>query len=177
MWHFFSRSKVHGRVQSPVEFRYHLLHTALWRCPPSLHHFIIRSLVSKLSCSPSLVSKLSCFLSLVSKLSCSPSLVSKFSSYPTAPRRTVITRIRSVSGMLPAICCCCCLDLWEVIQLLKHLSSLVWAHDVESLAMVPSNLHLPHEILVIDELLSTNPIWRSSSTFALISLWIFGFLG
>jgi len=34
------------------------------------------------------------------------------------------------------------------------LSSLVWAHDVESSAMVPSNLHLPHEILVIDELLS-----------------------
>jgi len=37
MWHFFSRSKVHGRVQSPVEFRYPLLHTALLPCPRSLH--------------------------------------------------------------------------------------------------------------------------------------------
>jgi len=35
-----------------------------------------------------------------------------------------------------------------------NLSSLVWAHDLESSAMVPSNLHPPHEILVIDELLS-----------------------
>jgi len=34
-----------------------------------------------------------------------------------------------------------------------NLSSLVWAHDVESSAMLPSNLHFPHEILVIDELL------------------------
>jgi len=35
-----------------------------------------------------------------------------------------------------------------------NLSSLVWAHDVESPAMVPSNLHLPYENLVTDELLS-----------------------
>jgi len=35
-----------------------------------------------------------------------------------------------------------------------NLSSLVWAHDLESSAIVPSNLHLPHEIIVIDELLS-----------------------
>jgi len=35
-----------------------------------------------------------------------------------------------------------------------NISSLVWAHDLESSTMVPSNLHLPHEILVIDELLS-----------------------
>jgi len=35
-----------------------------------------------------------------------------------------------------------------------NLFSLVWAHDVESSAMVHSNLHLPHEILVIEELLS-----------------------
>jgi len=35
-----------------------------------------------------------------------------------------------------------------------NLSSLVWAHDLESSTMVSSNLHLPHEILVIDELLS-----------------------
>jgi len=33
-------------------------------------------------------------------------------------------------------------------------SSVVWALDVESSAMVPSSLHLPHEILVIDELIS-----------------------
>jgi len=41
MWHFFSWSKVHGRVQSPVEFRYPLLHTALLPCPPSLHSLIL----------------------------------------------------------------------------------------------------------------------------------------
>jgi len=35
-----------------------------------------------------------------------------------------------------------------------NLSSLVWANDVESSAMVPSNLHLPYEISFIDELLS-----------------------
>jgi len=35
-----------------------------------------------------------------------------------------------------------------------NLSSLVWVLSLESLAMVPSNLHLPHEILVINELLS-----------------------
>jgi len=35
-----------------------------------------------------------------------------------------------------------------------NLSSLVWTHDVEPSAMVPSNLHLPYEILVIVELLS-----------------------
>lgn len=35
-----------------------------------------------------------------------------------------------------------------------NLSSLVWVQDVDSSAMVPSNLHLPHEILVIDDLFS-----------------------
>jgi len=43
MWHFFSRSKVHGRVQSLVEFLYPLLHTALFLCPPSLHSLILHS--------------------------------------------------------------------------------------------------------------------------------------
>jgi len=41
MWHFLSRSKVHGRVQGPVEFRYPLLHTALLPCPRSLHSLSI----------------------------------------------------------------------------------------------------------------------------------------
>jgi len=125
-----SRSKVHGRVQSPVGYRYPLLHTALLLCPPSLHSLILRSLVSKLSHTPSLVSKLSYCPSLVSKLSYSPTLVSKLNSYPIASRRSVTTRIRRVSGKRPAICCCCCLDLWGVIQLLtfhpyygKHLKA------------------------------------------------------
>jgi len=34
------------------------------------------------------------------------------------------------------------------------MSSLVWVLDKDSLAMVPSNVHLPHEILLIDDLLS-----------------------
>jgi len=91
---------------------------ALFLCPASLHFLLIRSLVSKLSGSPSLVSKLSRSPSLVSKLSRSPSLVSKLSRSPSSPRRAVITRIRRVSGKRPAICCCCCLYLWGVIQLL-----------------------------------------------------------
>jgi len=83
MWHFFSRSKVHGRVQSTVESRYP--HMALLLCPASLHSLLIRSLVSKLSGSPSLVSKLSRSTSLVSKLSRSSSLVTKLSRSPAAP--------------------------------------------------------------------------------------------
>jgi len=71
---------------------------ALLLCPPSLHSLFIRSLISKLSWSPSLVSKLSCS--------------------PSSPRRAVTKRFRRVSGKRPAIWCCCCLDLWEVIQLL-----------------------------------------------------------
>jgi len=35
------KSKVHGSVQSPVEFRYFLLHTALSLCPQSLHFLIL----------------------------------------------------------------------------------------------------------------------------------------
>jgi len=74
LWH----AKVHGRVQSPVEWCYPLLHTTLLLCPPSVHSLILRSLVSKLSYSPTLYSKLS--------------------SFPTAPPRAVTTRIRRVSG-------------------------------------------------------------------------------
>jgi len=80
MWHFFSRSKVQGRVQSTVESRYP--HMELLLCPASLHSLLIRSLVSKLSGSPSLVFKLYRSPSLVCKLSRSPSLVSKLSRLP-----------------------------------------------------------------------------------------------
>jgi len=108
MWHFFSLSKTHARVQSTVESRYP--HMAFLLCPASLHSLLIRSLVSKLSRSPS----------LESKLSRSPSLVSKIRHSPSSPRRAVTTRSRRVSDKRPAICCCCfcCLYLWGVIQLL-----------------------------------------------------------
>jgi len=121
MWHFFSRSKVHGRNQNTVESRY--LHMALLLCSASLHSLLNRSLVSKLFRSPSLIFKLSCSPSLVSKLSWSPSLVSKLCCSPSSPRRAVTTRIRRVYGKRPAICCCCSLDLWGVIQLLTSFSS------------------------------------------------------
>jgi len=135
----FAAYLVSGRP-SGVEFRYPLLHTALLLCPPSLHCLILRSLVSKLSHTPSLVSKLFYSPSLVSKLTYSPTLVSKLSysstlvaklsSSPTASRHAVTTRIRRVCGKRPAICCRCCSDLWGVIQLLtfplyfgKHLKA------------------------------------------------------
>jgi len=102
MWHFFSRSKVHGRNQNTVESRY--LHMALLLCSASLHSLLNRSLVSKLFRSPSLIFKLSCSPSLVSKLSWSPSLVSKLCCSPSSPRRAVTTRIRRVYGKRPAIC-------------------------------------------------------------------------
>uniref|UniRef100_A0A0R3NVL7 Endonuclease/exonuclease/phosphatase domain-containing protein n=1 Tax=Drosophila pseudoobscura pseudoobscura TaxID=46245 RepID=A0A0R3NVL7_DROPS len=35
-----------------------------------------------------------------------------------------------------------------------NLGSLIWSGDPQSLAMIPSNVHLPHEILLIDECFS-----------------------
>jgi len=99
MCHFFSRSKVHGRVQSPLEFRYPLLHTALLPCPRSLHSLSISILG---------LQALSFFIQ-VSKLSRSPS------KSPNSPRRACTTRIHRVSGKRPAICSC--FYLWGVIQL------------------------------------------------------------
>jgi len=114
MWHFLTRSKVHGRVQSLREFRYPPLHTALLSAR-DVSSLIIRFLVSKLSRSPSLVSKLSRSPSLVSKHSRSPS------KSPNSLRRAVTTLLREFAAYLvsgrPSAAAPICGELFNSSQL------------------------------------------------------------